>query len=125
VAKILIVDDNDLNCDMLQRRLDRKGFETDIAKNGLEAIEKTKSFGPDIVLMDTRMPEMDGPDATKAIKSDPDTGHVIVMALSGDTHDKDRERALSAGCDHYFTKPVDFKNLLSHIQDFLSKEEAS
>ena len=121
MPKILVVEDNEMNRDMLVRRLKRKGFEIEIAEDGQQAIEKTKTYSPDLILMDMRMPVMDGWQATYALKNDPSTKHITIIGLSANAMEGDREKALEAGCDEYDTKPVDFKTLVTKINSMLTK----
>ncbi len=114
MSEILIVEDNDLNRDMLSRRLCKRGFRTICVTNGQEAIDYLNSCSdlPFIILMDMRMPVMDGWTATKAIKTNPKTQHIPVIGLSANAMAHDRQRAIDAGCEDYDTKPVNFNNLL-------------
>ena len=118
VTKILIVEDNEMNRDMLSRRLQRRGYEIVTAENGEIALEKVKSDHPDIILMDMRMPVMDGWTATKKIKEDSEISDIPIVGLSANAMEGDRERALKAGCDEYETKPVNFENLLNLINKY-------
>ncbi|SMF54772.1 CheY chemotaxis protein or a CheY-like REC (receiver) domain [Pseudobacteriovorax antillogorgiicola] len=120
VAKILIVEDNEMNRDMLSRRLARRGFEVDCVENGQLAVDylETESH-PDLILMDMRMPVMDGWTATNAIKSNPATEKVPVIGLSANAMEGDRERAMKAGCDEYETKPVNFETLMNVIHKYI------
>ena len=118
MTKILIVEDNEMNRDMLSRRLQRRGYEIVTAENGEIALEKVKSDRPDIILMDMRMPVMDGWTATKKIKEDSDVSAIPIVGLSANAMEGDRERALKAGCDEYETKPVNFENLLNIINKY-------
>lgn len=120
MTKILVVDDDEMNRDMLSRRLLRKGFEVLIAVNGKEAVDLTRSDGPDIVLMDLSMPVMDGYEATGILKGDEATKAIPIIGLSAHAMVGDREKAIDAGCDDYDTKPVDLKHLLGIIEKFLA-----
>ena len=113
--KILIVEDNEMNRDMLSRRLIKKGFEIIIAVDGEEGVKKTFSEKPDLILMDMSLPVMDGWEATKKLKSNPDTSKIPIIALTAHAMAQDKEKALAAGCDEYDTKPIDLNRLLSKI----------
>lgn len=120
--KILLVEDNEMNRDMLSRRLARKGYEVSIAVNGLEGVEKAQTELPDIILMDMSLPELDGWEATRRIKSAEGTNKIPVLGLSAHAMAGDREKAMQAGCDDYDTKPVEFKRLLGKIEELLSAQ---
>lgn len=122
--KILVVEDNEMNRDMLVRRLKRKGYNIEIAEDGKIAIEKIPLFAPDLILMDMRMPIMDGWQATAAIKSNPETKNIIIIGLSANAMEGDREKAMEAGCDDYDTKPIDFKTLVSKIEAIIEKSKS-
>lgn len=113
--KILIVEDNEMNRDMLSRRLIKKGFEIIIAIDGEEGVKKTISEKPDLILMDMSLPVMDGWEATKKLKSNSDTSKIPIIALTAHAMAQDKEKALAAGCDEYDTKPIDLNRLLSKI----------
>ncbi len=113
--KILIVEDNEMNRDMLSRRLIKKGFEIIIAIDGEEGVKKTISEKPDLILMDMSLPVMDGWEATKKLKSNSDTSKIPIIALTAHAMAQDKEKALAAGCDEYDTKPIDLDRLLSKI----------
>ena len=115
MTKVLIVEDNDMNLDMLSRRLSRKGFAVVSARDGKAGVEAAAREMPDIVLMDISLPVMDGWEATRAIKADPATGGIPVIALTAHAMDEDRSRALDAGCDEFHTKPIDLPSLLEKI----------
>ena len=115
MAKILIVEDNEPNRDMLSRRLERRGFEVVVAVDGAEGVAKSKSEHPDIVLMDMSLPVMNGWEATRAIKADPATSAMPVIALTAHSMPGDREKAMEAGCDDYDVKPVDLPRLLEKM----------
>ncbi len=122
MKKILVVEDNELNRDMLTRRLARRGFETLVAADGRQGIAVARTQHPDLILMDMSLPELDGWEATRQIKSDPETRNIPVIALTAHAMTGDRERALEAGCDDYDTKPVEFAGLLEKIERLLKKE---
>ena len=119
MTKILLVEDNELNRDMLARRLIRKGFEVVIAVDGQQGVEMAASEAPDLVLMDMSLPVLNGWEATRQLKDDPKTSSVPVIALTAHALAEDRERALEAGCDDYDTKPVDLARLLGKIDALL------
>ena len=119
MTTILLVEDNELNRDMLSRRLSRKGFDVQFAFDGQEAVEKAKALMPDLVLMDIGLPVIDGYDATRAIKSDDATKTIPVIALTAHAMAEDRKRCLDAGCDDFDTKPIDLSRLLEKIQTLL------
>ena len=118
--KILLVEDNELNRDMLSRRLKRKGFEVICAEDGQEGIDVAQSESPDIVLMDLSLPVVDGWAASKKLKSEATTKSIPIIALTAHAMKGDREKAIEAGCDDYDTKPIDFKRLLDKINKLLS-----
>lgn len=121
MAKILIAEDDELNRDMLTRRLQRRGFDIIIAKNGEQAISIATTDIPDIILMDMSMPVLDGWEATKQIKANPATKSIPVIGLSAHAMATDREKAINAGCDDYDTKPVDLNRLVEKIEKLLMK----
>jgi two-component system cell cycle response regulator DivK len=116
----LLVEDNEMNRDMLTRRLERKGFEVVIAIDGKAGIDMASSASPDIILMDLSLPVIDGWEATRQIKGDPATQSIPVIALTAHAMAGDEQRALEAGCDDYDTKPIDFKRLLGKIENYIS-----
>ena len=116
MATILLVEDNELNREVLVRRLTKAGFGVAIAVNGRDAVEKARATLPDLVLMDMNLPVMDGFQATRALKADPATRAIPVVALTALVMPGDRERCLEAGCDDYDGKPVDFPSLLAKIR---------
>ena len=122
MAKILIVEDNEMNLDMLSRRLERRGYDVIIATDGSQGVILAKEQQPDLILMDMSLPIMDGWEATRRIKSDPDVQQIPVIALTAHAIAGDREKALAAGCDEYESKPVKFPRLLDKIQEFLGEE---
>jgi CheY-like chemotaxis protein len=124
MAKILLVEDNEMNRDMLSRRLARKGHEVFIAIDGAEGVEMARSKVPDLILMDMSLPVLDGWQATREIKATPETHAIPVIALTAHAMAGDREKCLAAGCDDYDTKPVEFPRLLGKIELLLSKEAA-
>ncbi|MDF2670761.1 MAG: response regulator receiver protein [Paenibacillus sp.] len=119
MTRILIVEDNEMNRDMLSRRLQRKGYEIEIAVDGEEGVRKALEQPPDLILMDMSLPIMDGWSATRVIKANPATLHIPVIALTAHAMSSDREKALEAGCDEYDTKPVDLTRLLLKMEALL------
>ena len=115
MTKILLIEDNEDNRDMLSRRLERKGFVVSLAVDGEEGVSKAKAELPDLILMDMSLPVMDGWEATKSLKNITETTNIPVIALTAHAMSSDREKAIEAGCDDYDTKPVDFKRLLEKI----------
>ena len=120
MAKILIVEDNEMNRDMLSRRLERKGFDVVMAEDGKAGVDMSKSETPDLILMDLSLPVMDGWEATSTIKADDETRNIPIIVLTAHAMAGDREKALEAGADEYDTKPIEFKRLLGKINEFLS-----
>ena len=121
MAKILLVEDNEMNRDMLSRRLERKGFEVVMAVDGGQAVTMAESERPDLILMDMSLPVMDGWEATRRVKAADTTGHIPVIALTAHAMAGDREKALGAGCDDYDTKPIEMPRLLEKIDALLSR----
>ena len=119
MRKILLVEDNEMNRDMLTRRLERKGFEVVIAVDGQAGIDMASSANADIILMDLSLPVIDGWEATRRIKADPVTQAIPIIALTAHAMAGDEQKALEAGCDAYDTKPVDFNRLLGKIDKLL------
>ena len=116
MTKILIVEDNELNRDMLSRRLIRKGYEIEMAVDGALGVEAMKSFMPDVVLMDIGLPVMDGWEATTTAKATDEINHIPIIALTAHALEEDRLKALEAGADDFDTKPVDLNRLLEKIE---------
>ena len=119
MAKILLVEDNELNRDMLSRRLIRRGFEVVIAIDGGQGVDMATSESPNLILLDMSLPVINGWDAAKKLKSDVNTNSIPIIALTAHAMEGDREKTLEAGCDEYETKPVEFKRLLDKINSFL------
>ena len=122
MAKILLVEDNEMNRDMLSRRLERRGYDVALAVDGKDGIEKAQSGDFDLVLMDMSLPEIDGWEATRQIRAQPGTEKLPIIALTAHAMAGDREKALEAGCDDYDTKPIEFKRLLSKIEALLNTD---
>jgi CheY-like chemotaxis protein len=116
---ILIVEDNEMNRDLLVRRLTRRGFEVTTAALGREALDCLGGDRPDCILMDLSLPEMDGLEVTRIIRTTPEVGTVPIIALTAHAQASDRERALAAGCDDFDTKPIDLERLLEKIRALL------
>ena len=115
MSKILLVEDNEMNRDMLSRRLERKGFEVVIAIDGQAGVAMAASTNPDLILMDLSLPVIDGWEATRQIKADPATRDIPVIALTAHAMSGDEEKAREAGCNDYDTKPVNLNRLLDKI----------
>ena len=124
MPKILLVEDNEMNRDMLARRLVRKGFEVAVAVDGEEGVAMARADVPDLILMDMSLPVLDGWEATRRLKADPKTKATPVIALTAHAMAGDKERALEAGCDDYDTKPIDLPGLLTKIEALIRKERA-
>jgi len=123
VSRLLIVDDDEMNRDVLTQRLLRRGYGVVSVTNGEEALAAAVSEKPDLILMDLAMPVLDGYEATRRLKSNPETASIPVIALSARAMRGDREKALEAGCDEYDVKPVEFARLLVKINGFLQPKE--
>jgi CheY-like chemotaxis protein len=123
MAKILLVEDNEMNRDMLSRRLLRKGFEVVIAVDGEQAVTMAESEHPDLILMDMSLPVIDGWEATRRVKTAKTTAHIPVIALTAHAMSGDREKAISAGCDDYDTKPIELLRLLEKIEALLVRPQ--
>jgi two-component system, cell cycle response regulator DivK len=121
VTRVLLVEDNELNRDMLSRRLVRRGFEVLIAIDGAEGIRMTRDEHPDIVLLDMSLPVIDGLEAARQLKRDPATQNIPLLALTAHALKEDRERAFAAGCDDFDTKPVDLVRLLEKMDTLLAR----
>jgi len=121
MAKILLVEDNDMNRDMLSRRLQRRGFDVVMAVDGQEGVDMAASESPDLVLLDMSLPVLDGWTVAQRLKSDPHTEPIPIIALTAHAMAGDREKAINAGCDEYDTKPVDLARLLKKIAALLSE----
>lgn len=121
MPKILLVEDNEMNRDMLSRRLEPRGYQVVLAVDGQSGVEMAKSEAPDLVLMDMSLPVLDGWEATRRLKADAATRHIPVIALTARAMSGDRDKALEAGCDDYDTKPVELLRLLGKIEALLGK----
>jgi CheY-like chemotaxis protein len=121
---LLLVEDNEMNRDMLSRRLQRNGFRVLLAEDGLSAVATTLRELPALVLMDMSLPLLDGWEATRRLKAAPETAAILVIALTAHAMSSDRQKALEAGCDDYDTKPIDLPRLLAKIQALLARTGA-
>lgn len=119
--KILLVEDNEMNRDMLSRRLERKGYEVVIAIDGQQGVTMAQAEAPDLILMDMSLPVLDGWAATRQLKAAPATQSIPIVALTAHAMAGDQQKCFEAGCDDYDTKPVEFARLLGKIQTLLSK----
>lgn len=119
MTKILVVEDNEMNLDMLSRRLTRNGFEVIAAQDGGAGLAKAASENPELILMDMSLPVVDGWEATRRLKADPATRGIPVIALTAHAMAEDKEKAMEAGCDDYDTKPIDLPRLLGKIRNFI------
>ena len=123
MIRILLVEDNEMNRDMLSRRLTRKGYELIFAEDGEQAIAVARAEKPDLVLMDLSLPVIDGWEATRRLRADPETAGLRILALTSHAMSGDREKAIAAGCDDYDTKPVDLDRLLGKMAALLGTRE--
>jgi CheY-like chemotaxis protein len=121
LSKILLVEDNELNRDMLSRRLQRSGYVVVVAEHGDEGVRKAKDEAPDLILMDISLPVLDGWEATRQLKAAPQTRAIPVIALTAHAMESDHSKALTAGCDDFDTKPIEWPRLLSKIQGLLQR----
>ena len=122
MAKILLIEDNEMNRDMLTRRLERRGFQVVSAVDGRAGVSLGETEAPDLILMDMGLPDLDGWEATRLLKSSSRTRSIPIIALTAHAMAGDRERALEAGCDDYDTKPVELLRLLGKVEAFLSPD---
>jgi CheY-like chemotaxis protein len=125
MPKILLVEDNEMNRDMLSRRLQRKGYAVVMAHDGEQGLELARSESPDLILMDISLPKMDGWQVTKFLKSNPETKGIPVIALTAHALSTDRQKAFEIGCDDYDTKPVEFGRLSEKIEQLLVEKSVS
>jgi CheY-like chemotaxis protein len=125
MTKILLVEDNEMNRDMLSRRLQKQGYEVVIAVDGEEGVATAQTEAPALILMDMSLPGVDGWEATRRLKASPQTQRIPVIALTAHAMTDDRDKALAAGCDDFDTKPVDLPRLLAKIQALLDRGAAS
>jgi CheY-like chemotaxis protein len=125
MAKLLLVEDNEMNRDMLSRRLERRGYTVVMAVDGQQGVDMARSESPDLILLDMSLPVIDGWEAARRIKSEAETKDIPVIALTAHAMAGDKEKALQAGCDDYDTKPVELPRLLGKIQALLEKKAAA
>jgi len=125
MPRILVVEDNEMNRDMLSRRLARKKYEVLVAVDGRESVEVARLEAPDLILMDMSLPVMDGWEATRQLKANPETQAIPIIALTAHAMSGDREKALDAGCDDYDTKPIELPRLLGKIEALLDEGNAA
>jgi two-component system cell cycle response regulator DivK len=121
MKKILLIEDNELNRDMLSRRLQKRGYEVVMAADGETGVAMAQAEAPELILMDVSLPGIDGWEATRRLRSAPETRHIPIVALTAYTTSGDREKALAAGCDDFDTKPIDLPRLLGKIETLLEK----
>ncbi len=121
MPRVLVVEDNEMNRDMLSRRLQRKGYDVIIALDGEAGVAMASSDRPDIILMDMSLPVLDGWEATRRLKALSETASIPIIALTAHAMEGDRDKALQAGCDDYDVKPIDFERLLGKMQALLNK----
>lgn len=125
MPKILLVEDNEMNRDMLSRRLMRKGYDVVMALDGGQGVALARSEAPDLILMDMSLPVLDGWEATRQLKAASETGAIPIIALTAHAMSGDREKALAAGCDDYDTKPIELARLLGKMEALLGKRHPS
>ncbi len=124
MKKILLIEDNEMNREMLARRLQKRGFEMLLAEDGLIGVDQARQGKPDLILMDMSLPNLDGWDASRQLKADPATAAIPIIALTAHAMAEDREKALAAGCDEFETKPVDLASLLAKMETLMGKPTA-
>ena len=125
MTRVLLVEDHEEIWDFLSRRLKRRGFDVVLATDGKEGLEKARSEGPDVMLLDMNLPVMDGWTAAETLKSDPATAKLPIIALTAHAMSGDKEKAIAAGCDDYHAKPIDFSKLLTQIEALVGAPEAT
>jgi CheY-like chemotaxis protein len=121
MRRVLLVEDNEMNRDMLSRRLQRRGYEVVIAVDGQQGVAMARSESPDVILMDMSLPVMDGWEATRTLKSAPETKDLPIIALTAHAMSTDRDKAIEAGCDDYDTKPIELTRLLAKIEGLIAR----
>jgi CheY-like chemotaxis protein len=121
MPRVLLVEDNEMNRDMLSRRLQRRGYDVIIAVDGRQGVEMAQSSSPDIVLMDMSLPVMDGWEATRTLKASPETKEIPVIALTAHAMSTDRDKAMEAGCDDYDTKPIELTRLIAKMESLIGR----
>jgi two-component system cell cycle response regulator DivK len=122
MTRVLLVEDNEMNRDMLSRRLQRRGYEVMIAVDGQQGVAMAQSESPDLILMDMSLPLIDGWEATRTLKSAAETKHIPVIALTAHAMSTDRDKAMEAGCDDYDTKPIELPRLLGKIEALIGEK---
>lgn len=122
MARLLLVEDNEMNRDMLSRRLERRGYEVDVAVDGRAGVEQARKGTYDLVLMDMSLPEIDGWEATRQLRAEEETRALPIIALTAHAMADDREKALAAGCNDYDTKPIEFSRLLQKIEQLIGAD---
>ena len=125
MPKILLVEDNEMNRDMLSRRLQRRGYDVVVAVDGQQGVEMAHAEAPGLILMDMSLPALDGWEATRQLKAVPETRSIPIIALTAHAMSGDREKALEAGCDDFDTKPIELERLLGKIETLLARSAAS
>jgi two-component system, cell cycle response regulator DivK len=125
MPRVLLVEDNEMNRDMLSRRLARKQYEVLVAVDGKEGVVMAGSVAPDLILMDMSLPVMDGWEATRQLKASPETKDIPIIALTAHAMSGDREKAMEAGCDDYDTKPIELSRLLAKMEALLGEKKAA
>lgn len=122
--KVLYIEDHPAQRDIMAQMLELSGYKVAVASDGIDGVEQARSWGPDLILMDLRMPRMDGFEAIRELRKDPDTSNIPIIAISAWASAKHKERAIDAGADEHFTKPVDLTRLLETINQLLERQEA-
>jgi CheY-like chemotaxis protein len=125
MARILLVEDNEMNRDMLSRRLERRGHTVTLALDGAEGVQKARAECPDLILMDMSLPVVDGLEATRQLKADQATARIPIIALTAHAMASDEQKARDAGCDDFDTKPIELPRLLDKIAGLLQRQEAA
>ena len=125
MPKILVVEDNEMNRDMVGRRLERRGYEVVVAVDGQEGVDMAHSENPDLILMDLSLPVLNGWEATRQLKQDTKTNGIPIIALTAHAMASDRESAIEAGCDDYDTKPLEFSRLIGKIHALLPEDSSN
>ncbi len=121
MTKVLLVEDNEMNRDMLSRRLERRGYDVVLAEDGDQGLQRAAETRPDLILLDMSLPGVDGWEVARRLKADPATAAISIIALTAHAMAGDRERALQAGCDDYDTKPIELPRLLDKISTLLAQ----
>ena len=124
MTKILLIEDNEMNRDMLSRRLERKGYHVTLALDGAEGLQKARTEGPDVILMDMSLPVVDGWEATRQLKADETTRRIPIIALTAHAMANDEQKAREAGCDDFDTKPIELPRLLGKVEGLIHQRAA-